>query len=185
MFCAIDLPENIKFDLQQHIERLRNSKTGTASWTRPENIHLTLKFFGNVAPAMIESLSRALGQATSGVTPFTVSVGTSGSFPGRGLPKVLWVGVEDCSGKLSKLQESIERESEAHGFPREIREFHPHLTIARLRSSSGARELAGDHLKIGFPVTEFEARELILIRSELSPSGSRYSVIQRYPFKQG
>ena len=182
MFCAIEIPENIRQALHQHIEKLRMASTAPASWTKADNIHLTLKFFGSVEQSIIKTLSAALGDATEGISPFAIEVGGSGSFPERGAPKVLWVGVKDRSGNLSKLQASIERECESRGFPKEDRAFHPHLTIARLRSFSEARRLGDEHLTSNFPVMEFQTRELLLIRSELNPAGSRYSIVQRFPF---
>lgn len=183
LFCAIDVPQRVKRDLQQHIDKLRSKSIALASWTKVENIHLTLKFFGNVDQTRVETLSDGLSRATNDVASFMIGVGASGSFPESGRPKVLWISIEDSSGRLSQLQKSIERETQACGFPGEDREFQPHLTLARIRSSAGARILVEHHRANTFPATKFEALELLLIRSELSPKGSRYSVIQRYPFR--
>ena len=108
---------------------------------------------------------------------FQISVGGTGVFPRPSRPQVLWIGVIDQSGQLSALQEKFEKECAAEGFPKEDRAYKPHLTIARLRKPEGTRSLAETHLKMQFEATQVEIKELVLFRSELSPKGSKYSVI--------
>ena len=120
-----------------------------ASWTREPNLHLTLKFLGDVPIERIEAVSRALHRATAGAASFEIEIRGCGAFPTRGYPKVLWIGISD-GPHLSSLFEAIEREVGRLDFPREGRAFHPHLTIARLRQPQGARALAELHEGSGF-----------------------------------
>ena len=90
---------------------------------------------------------------------------------------MLWIGVSDPSGQLSALQEKFENECAAEGFPKENRAYRPHLTIARLRKPEGARNLAEAHLRMQFAAIDVELKELVVFRSELSPKGSKYTVI--------
>jgi 2'-5' RNA ligase len=93
---------------------------------------------------------------------------------------VLWLGLRDSSGSLARLQTALEDECAAQGFKREERPFHPHITLARLRSSAGTRELAAFHKEIGFPAMELPVKEIVLMRSELGPGGSRYTALSHH-----
>src|SRR6266404_4134733 len=130
LFVAIELPASVRERLKAHIERLRESvPDARASWIREENIHLTLKFLGDTAVSQVETLSQATRRAAGAAVPFELIVTGCGAFPPRGQPRVLWVGIEDVSGKLARLQQALEEDCANAGFAREPRPFHPHLTI--------------------------------------------------------
>jgi 2'-5' RNA ligase len=181
VFCAIELPEDVRALAGRHIARLRGEfprlKVG---WDREEKLHLTLKFLGEIEAARVENLSRAAHAAADSVRAFELSIEGAGVFPPRGLPRVLWLGVKDDSGGLARLHERLEEECASEGFPREARAFRPHLTIARLRNSEGVRPLASLHAATDFVSRPFDARELVVIRSQLGPGGSRYTVLSRH-----
>jgi 2'-5' RNA ligase len=183
VFCAIELPEALKSRVGEHIKRLREAFPQVrASWEKPEKIHITLKFIGDIAVPRVEELSRAAGRAAATVEPFELTIANPGAFPPHGPPRVLWLGVEDSSDQLSNLKHALEDESARAGFPRETRPFKPHLTIARIRSPHGARELATAHRETSFEPQSFNVLELVLMRSELGPGGSRYSPLSQHPF---
>ena len=185
MFCAVELPEEVRRQLEEHILKLRKAvPDAAASWSRVENIHLTLKFFGNVALDQIPAISAAAARTVAEFSPFPIGIGNTGVFPRPSRAQVLWIGVSDPSGKLSALQERLENECAAEGFPKEDRAYRPHLTIARIRRPEGARRLADAHLEIQFPTTNVELNELILFRSELSPKGSKYTPISTHPIRK-
>jgi 2'-5' RNA ligase len=178
VFCAIELPDAVRARLDEHVRRLRKEvPDAAASWSRVENIHLTLKFFGNVEVKRIEKISEAAERAVKEFSKFQIGVGGTGVFPRPSRPQVLWVGVTDSSGQLSALQEKFEDECAAEGFAKEDRAYKPHLTIARLRKPEGARRLAETHLQMKFEPIPIEINEIVLFRSELSPKGSKYTVI--------
>ncbi len=181
MFCAVELPEDVRAQLQEHIAGLRKEvPDAAASWSRVENIHLTLKFFGNVELDRIPTISAAATRATEQFSMFQIGIGNTGVFPRASRAQVLWIGVSDPSGQLSALQKRFEDESVAAGFPKEERAYKPHLTIARLRKPEAARRLADSHLQMTFEPIEIPAHELIVFRSELSSKGSRYTAISRH-----
>jgi 2'-5' RNA ligase len=151
-----------------------------ASWSRPENIHLTVKFFGNVDQAKVPLISAALQRAVREFGPIEIQVGKTGVFPRASRPQVLWIGIEDPSGGLSRLHARLEDECGREGFPKEERAFRPHLTIARIRKPGNASRLADTHLRIEFAPVEITLSELVLFRSELSPKGSKYTAISRH-----
>ena len=182
VFCAIELPDNVRTRLANHAKQLREAvPEASASWSRPENVHLTLKFFGNVAKDQLTRISNA-ARVASDFSPFQIKIGGTGVFPKASRPQVLWIGVEDPSAGLAELQRRFEEECAKEGFPKEDRAYRPHLTIARLRRPDGARNLAETHLQTRFDVIEIRVNEFIVFRSELSPKGSRYTAISKHEF---
>jgi len=181
LFCAIELPAHLRAKLKHHIHQLREAQPdAAASWSRPENIHLTLKFFGNVGQNRIPNISAALSRAVASDTPFQIRVGGVGVFPRPSQARVLWIGVLDPTAKLTELQEAVEQECATEGFEKEERAYRPHLTIARLRRPEGARQLAEAHLGLMFEPSELTVNELVLFRSELSSKGSIYTPLTRH-----
>ena len=181
VFCAVELPDDVRERLREHIQQLRAAvPDAAASWTRVENIHLTLQFFGNVDVGRIPVISDAASRAVEKFSPLQIGVGTTGVFPKPTRAQVLWIGVNDSSGELSSLQRQLENECAKTGFEKEGRAYRPHLTIARLRKPEGARQLAEAHLQMKFEPIDIELRELVVFRSELSSKGSRYTAISRH-----
>ena len=185
MFCAVELPEEVRKQLEEHILKLRKAvPDAAASWSRVENIHLTLKFLGNVAVDRVPAISAAASRAVAEFSTFPIGVGNTGVFPRPSRAQVLWIGVSDPSGKLLALQERLENECAVEGFPKENRAYRPHLTIARIRRPEGTRHLADAHLQMQFNTTEVELTELIIFRSELSPKGSKYTAISTHQLRK-
>ena len=183
VFCAVELPDVVRTRLADHVLRLRKEvPEAAASWSRVENIHLTLKFFGNVEVKRIEKISEAAERVMKQFSTVQISVGGTGVFPRPSRPQVLWIGVSDPSGQLTALQKKFEDECAAEGFAQEDRAYRPHLTIARLRKPEGARDLADTHLQMQFDPIEVRLKELVVFRSELSSKGSRYTPISRVSF---
>jgi 2'-5' RNA ligase len=181
VFCAVELPEEVREAAASHVARLRREFPGVrASWARPSSLHVTLKFVGEVGAARVEALARAAGAAVEGLKPFGLSVEEAGTFPPRGAARVLWLGVRDGSGGLARLHRRLEAECEAAGFTREARAFKPHLTVARLRTPADAHELSEAHRRSDFGAHPFEVCELIVMRSELGAGGSRYTALSRH-----
>ncbi|MFN2452870.1 MAG: RNA 2',3'-cyclic phosphodiesterase [Pyrinomonadaceae bacterium] len=182
VFYALELPAEVREKVAAHIARLRGAIPAVrASWERAEKLHLTVKFFGDVERARVEEqLAPAAARAAQNFLPFNLVVEGAGAFPPHGLPKVLWLGIADASGALSHLQSALESECAKASFPRERRVFHPHITIARLRTPAGAKELAAIHAQMGFEAIALTVSEIVLMRSELTPNGSRYTIISRH-----
>jgi 2'-5' RNA ligase len=181
IFCAIELTPEVRARVAEHIAALRAAAPRVrASWDRAEKLHITLKFLGEIEQGRVEALSRAAARAATSAPGFDLAIEGAGAFPPRGLARVLWLGVADPSGGLARLQSALEDECATAGFAREERPFHPHLTIARLRSPEGARRLAETHRQAGFKAAGFTVEELTVVRSELGPGGSRYSGVSRH-----
>lgn len=181
LFCAIELTPEIRARAAEHIAHLRASLPRLrATWERTDKLHITLKFFGNVEPSRAHALSLASERAAKHIAPFNLTIADTGAFPSNKSPRVLWLGVRDTSGHLARLHQLLEHECAAANFPRDDRPFHPHLTIARLRSPADARELAALHQQTNFPPLELPVNELVLMRSELGPQGSRYTALSHH-----
>lgn len=180
-FLAIELPAGVKDDIGSVQKRLKNLLEGVR-WTRPEGIHLTLKFFGDIRREDREGIIGVVRERTAGVAPFTMKLGHLGAFPSFKRPRVLWIGLEGETERLAALQGEIEEGLEALGFKKETRSFRPHLTLGRARYSKGTiiglREAVED-MKI--EQKTFSAGTLTLFRSDLRPDGAVYTVLAEFP----
>ena len=173
-FICIEIPEAVKgriADLQGELKKL----DAQVSWVKPSNIHLTVKFLGPVDPSRIVTVRQVVERVASSCNPFEVEVARTGCFPSPRNPKVLWVGLSQIPNQLQQLQETIEEQLAAVGFPREQKRFSPHLTIGRVRSPRGASEVAEKLIASAFDTQTFSATEVIVMRSDLNPAGSVYT----------
>ena len=173
-FICIEIPQSIKERIHTLQEILRQIDA-QISWTKPSNIHLTLKFLGGVEAARIERVKKALERAARGIGPFEVEVSGSGCFPSARSPRVLWVGFSNVHERLQQLYSNIEDELAQKDFEREKRKFSPHLTIGRIRTPHNAARVAEALIATGFESETFMATEVILMRSDLKPTGSIYT----------
>lgn len=181
MFCAFELPQPLRQAISNHAKSVREAvPDAAASWGRPENIHLTVKFFGNVDQSKVSVISAAAERVAKEFAPIQIEVGKTGVFPRPNRPQVLWIGIEDPSGALSKLQRRLEDEFALEGFSKDDRAFRPHLTVARIRRPQNADRLAQTHLRLQFASVAVSLNELVLFRSELSSKGSKYTAISRH-----
>ena len=183
-FICIEIPERVKERigaLQQSLKRIDSQ----ASWVKPANIHLTLKFLGGVEAGRLDRVRDAVERASGSTSPFQVTIGGAGCFPSPKSPRVLWVGLAEMPGELLKLHKQIEESLAREGFPREAKKFSPHLTIARLRAPRNAAQLAEALIETGFEPDSFEAREVIVMRSDLNPAGSIYTPQAIIPLSAG
>lgn len=173
-FICIEVPDSIRSragDLQRRLQSIG----ADVSWVKPSNLHLTLKFLGHISPAKLGEARAALERAVRSSGQFEIEVSGTGCFPSPRSPRVLWIGLGRVPDQLTKLREAIESEMEAIGFAREPKPFSPHLTIGRLKSGRNAARLAQELLAAGFEPERFTARQVILMRSDLRPTGAIYT----------
>ncbi|HEX8131641.1 MAG TPA: RNA 2',3'-cyclic phosphodiesterase [Pyrinomonadaceae bacterium] len=187
IFCAVELPEDVRARIAAHIARLREMATQASlkiSWERAEKLHLTLKFLGEIEAGRVEALTRAANRAACVGGKFEVSLREAGAFPPHGNPRVLWLGLHDETGGLAQLQRRLEAECERENFPREARPFRPHITIARIRTpNAAARHVAQLHRETDFAPAAFDVGEFVVMQSRLEASGSRYTPLSRHELK--
>jgi RNA 2',3'-cyclic 3'-phosphodiesterase len=166
--------------------RLQHSCSFAIRWLKPESIHLTLKFFGDVSEEDIMVLARIVEQHSPVLAPLQLTVKKLGVFPSLHRPRVLWIGLEGETAPLSTLQQNLEQGWAACGFNREDRAFRPHLTIGRIKSP----RLAGDPVKFMAQAGDcstgsFRADGLTLFQSLLTPQGAVYTQLAWFPFGGG
>lgn len=184
VFCAVLLPDELRARIASHIARLREAAPDApASWEKPENLHLTLKFIGEIKEERVIELSEAAERVANECKPFDLLVGETGAFHTRGKPRVLWIGVEDESGELARMHKSLESECATLGYAPETRPYHPHLTVARLNAPESAKALAALHRDMEFARESFRVEEVVVMRSETGPGGSRYTLVSCHHFR--
>jgi len=173
-FVCIEIPQSIKNRIGELQNELR--KTGASvSWTKPSNVHLTLKFLGGVPASRIAKVSKAVERAAIATSPFEIEVAGTGCFPSARNPRVSWIGLTNVPDAMNELYSKIESELEREGFPREKRKFSPHLTIGRMRVPGTGASVAEQLIARGFEPERFTATEVIVMRSDLKPTGSIYT----------
>jgi len=178
-FIAIELDDAIRERLGQAQERLRACRC-KVKWVEPQNIHLTLKFLGEIEEGVVEAVSDVMASAAAAVKPFELTVAGVGAFPPRGAPRVVWVGIERAGG-LVQLHGGLEDGLERLGFEREKRRFSPHVTLGRVKDRRGGpslRPLLEAEAPADFGVQAVE--EVVLFRSVLSSSGPTYTALRRH-----
>lgn len=149
-------------------------------WTPPEQLHLTLRFIGEVSAAHAEAAEAALERVH--VAPFVLEPSGTGVFPPRGQPGVVWVGLGTAHPHLHQLRQRVDDALLAAGVPLELPPFHPHLTVARVRHASpgSVAEFVKRHR--GFVGPAWQVTEFALVESELHPAGPRHRVRRSYSF---
>ena len=187
-FIAVKIPSAIHQAILQKTEPLQKS-LGTAiiRWVPIQNIHLTLKFLGDIAPANIDSLTRMLGMEASRIEPFDIYIGGLGSFPSLKRPRVLFVGVQ-APAELEALYRGIESACARLGYEPEERGFSPHLTLGRVKQDASAADQQkirriSEELKIDSLGTA-RVDSVHLYKSELKPNGAVYTQLFSAPIRQ-
>jgi len=149
------------------------------SWTRPEGMHLTLKFLGEVEEKRVPKIEAALDSAANSIGAFSLSVSGMGTFPDIRRPRVIWIGLKEQGNNLIRLQRSVEEEFNKTGFSPEDREFTPHITLGRIRSQKNVEKLLSLIEKLrDVELDGFDASCVYLMQSQLRPTGAVYT--ERY-----
>lgn len=172
-FIAVDISQAVR-DEALRIQELWKAKLGSAvGWSNPDNLHVTLKFLGEVQESQLSSIQDAIRHCTHGLSPFEVLLTAAHAFPNPRRPRVLVVNTE--SEHLVRLADCLDVQLESLGFPREHRRFHGHLTLGRVREGMRVETYLPESQAISWPVTE-----LVLYQSHLSPNGSCYEALAKF-----
>ena len=184
LFIAIDISDESRAAAERYINKLANRfRHLPAKWERPERLHLTLKFLGSTDVEMIERIVGLLRHNAEGTKPFELEISGTGAFPSAKNPRVLWLGVNEPSGRMRHLAELTDQDCAALGFEKENRAFKPHLTIARIRDPRGGADLGREHQADSFGPIRFTCDELVLYESQSGRSGSTYVKLATAKFK--
>jgi 2'-5' RNA ligase len=178
-FIAIPVSEEIRREAREVVGRLRRAGA-SVKWVEPENMHITLKFLGDISPDDVENLRKNLAEVLEGHRPFEMTAAGVGCFPsGRRAPRVVWIGLEGETERLGELAAGVECACGQSGFEAETRPFRAHLTIGRVRRESGnLRELTEAVGAAAFNPLKLRVDRVNLVRSRLSPKGPTYTVLE-------
>lgn len=171
-FVALALDDRVR-EAIGHLQRQLAPRLAGIRMVRPEGIHLTLRFLGETSPEQASRLRSALAEAAADCAPAQAQVAEVGTFPERGSPRVLWLGVA-VPEEVRELQRSCERAARRIGFEHEARAFRPHLTLGRWRDRAPRPELPA----VDLGTTRLET--LVLYRSELHREGAVYTPLERF-----
>jgi len=190
-FIAIDIDEKLRLaiaDLQRQLAAKVDIKRGDIKWVEPENIHLTLKFLGEVDDAKLPEIRGITEQVASAHNKFTLDIETVGSFPHSGSltgggrsAKIVWVGAGKGTDELLALQKDLDNQLTLAGYPSEDREFSAHLTLCRVRNPKAGIKLA-DACKAfeDFELGSISADALCVYQSQLTPAGPIYTMLNSF-----
>ncbi|HKW62114.1 MAG TPA: RNA 2',3'-cyclic phosphodiesterase [Candidatus Acidoferrum sp.] len=182
LFVALEIPSAVRENLATLLASMR-AITKEPRWVRAENLHVTLKFLGEVAEGKGDAVRSALGKIRSD-NAVSMEFHRLGFFPNEKHPRVFWAGME-ASSNLKTLAGDIETAIEKLGIPREKREFAPHLTLARFerpRLPEALRELIAENQQRAFG--SLHTNQFHLIQSKLKPTGAEYTTLATFQFAQ-
>jgi 2'-5' RNA ligase len=182
-FIAIDIDEKIRSalgDLQQQLRNGVDVKKGDVNWVNPDNIHLTLKFLGEIKDAKVVEVCNIVSDVAGRYESFELDIESVGHFGGKSA-RVLWVGAGDGEENLLELQEDIEESLALAGWPKETREFSIHLTLCRIRKpAAGAKMASMSEDYKDFKLGTMPVDSVSVYQSELKPTGPVYTLLGNY-----
>ena len=184
LFVAVELPAEA-LDLLAAVQKDLTAARGDVKWSRPQQIHLTLKFLGDLPPNEVATLSAALDKAAS-LSPACASrLAAIGAFPTVRRPRVVWAGLEEPSGRLLELQQRVD-EATKYLTPVDPRGFAPHLTLGRVHGPKNLPKLAAAIEAYRLAATpEIPISEIVLVQSVLGRDGPTYTTLHRSALATG
>ena len=182
-FIAVEPPGSLREEIGRLTTRHFESRLPGFRWVKPENIHLTLRFLGEIDPARLESLAQAVSTAVAEFAPFNLTVESLGFFGSQKRPRVIWLGLS-ASQQLSALAREVESAVEEAGFGRADKPFKAHLTLARLKRPPASAP-DWESIRTGLPSSwpEWKVTRVEIIKSTLTPSGPIYETLASCPLE--
>jgi len=177
-FIAVELPREVKREIEEVQSPLKKTDT-FVSWVKPGNVHVTLKFLGEVNEERIEDVFQGTERALKESRVFNLSLKDLGCFPNVRRPRVVWVGVDKGKEELSQMQSRIEEELFKLRFPKEERRFSAHLTIGRVKSPKNIDDLTRRIETTKFQTEEVKVEEVVVMKSQLHPQGAIYTPLKK------
>jgi len=178
-FIAIPLSDRIKEELSKLQEELKQNEA-EVKWVRPEGIHLTLKFLGNVEEEKVQEIEEAIGKKIRKSSPFLLSLGCLGVFPDLRRPRVVWIGVEKGASEVKELARRVEKALLPLGAKKEDRPFSPHLTLGRIKGGKGIgrlKEILGS--LEATKLSSLNIGRIEIIKSQLTRQGAIYTTLRK------
>ena len=189
LFLAIDIPPRTR-EIITTVQNRFKDLGFKISLVRTGNIHLTLKFLGDTPLEQITNIKKRVSEAVGSISVCKLALDGVGVFPNFKKPRILWIGLKDPHKHLKVLQENIDLKMMQLGFPREKKKFNPHLTLARIKHTKGKIKECFEDLKQEIesvpPIDSefFQVDSVRLIQSELTPKGSIYTILEKFPLRK-
>jgi 2'-5' RNA ligase len=180
LFVAVEIGEQQTKALERIQAGMRH-KLPSVRWVKPAAIHLTLAFLGDIDEDAVPRLTALLDEVTRGCAPLDIELKGAGAFPGERNPRVIWIGAGEPTGSLREIARNLKTLLASNGFPTEDRPFTPHLTIGRVRDRGGGEYGRVLPLFREHTAGTMHVCDICLVRSELTPRGSVYTVLHRAP----
>lgn len=186
LFVACEVPDDVKTDIGEMIESLRSRSGSAVRWIKPDGVHVTLKFLGEVPIKKLPAVKLAIQEAVVGHSPFELEFSNIGTFGGREGLRIMWVGVAGDVLRLEALVRAVNAALAVVGFEPERRPFRPHLTLGRVRDEIPTRQRAEIEVQVGktpVPATSWRTSQVSLMRSRLTSQGAVYEVLATFPLR--
>jgi len=186
-FLAIELPSKIKESLA-NIQNQLKTTDADVKWVEPQNIHLTLKFLGEVDDKKLSRISEIMDDIAGNSNSFYIQISSLGAFPKIDFPRVIWVGIEKGDKETKEIARALEEKiAKEAGIPKEDRPFSSHITIGRTRSSLNRIKLIQELKKLAIGLEQnnldFPVAKITLFKSTLTPKGPLYEALKETNLK--
>ncbi len=176
-FIAVDLPQQIKMEIDKMITVFREFNPNIR-WVKAANLHLTLRFLGDIPEESVPSLADSIKGNTQGFGGFDLSLSGLGAFPNLRRPRVIWIGSGSGTDRLKSLAAKVEQATIDAGFGKGDKPFSSHLTIGRVKFPKGLDQLLAQIEKSGYESQLFGVNEVSIFKSDLSPAGPKYTRLE-------
>jgi RNA 2',3'-cyclic 3'-phosphodiesterase len=180
-FLSIPASNRLRASAASVIENLQSVSSGV-KWERPEKLHITVKFLGSVDTDLLRKIAETLKPRLEQMDQFNITYAGLGAFPTIHNPRILWIGA-DGGRNIVELFSAVEQVCSSFNIPSEDRTFHAHVTIGRVKNSRALNRLTAMVKSVTFEPIVARCSELCVMKSELHPSGSQYTVVQSIPLK--
>jgi len=184
-FIAIDLPKDIKETLADLEEQLKTC-AADVKWVAPKNIHLTLKFLGEIEEDKLEKINQILEEVAKTNTTFSLGIFSLGAFPKINFPRIIWVGVNQGKNQVEELAKELEDKIAKIGIAKEKRPFSSHITLGRIRSGLNREKLVQSliqHSGLEGKNLQFLVTKICLFKSTLTSGGPVYEAVKEINLK--
>lgn len=176
-FIAVDLPQEVKMEIDRMIAAFRQLNANVR-WVKAANLHLTLRFLGNIPEESVPALADSIRGNTDDLGPFDLALSGLGAFPNLRRPRVIWIGCGSGTDRLKSLAAKVEQATIESSFGKGDKPFSSHLTIGRVKFPKGLEQLIAQIEKTGYESPPFGVSEVIIFKSDLSPAGPKYTKLE-------
>jgi 2'-5' RNA ligase len=186
VFVACEVPGEVQRTIGEITDKLKETSGDDVRWVRPDGVHVTLKFLGEVSQKKLPAIKMALQEAVVRHSPFNLELSNIGTFGGREGLRTMWVGIAGDVLRLEAMVRDVNLALSVVGFEPERRPFRPHLTLGRVRDTVPTRRRAEIEVDVGrlkVPEVDWRTSQITLMRSRLTPRGAEYDIVATFPLR--